>query len=228
MTSPRLLVLEFLFMECGDVPPLLFLVLVFPLFLLRPLPCQKRNKSGVTSPHSIKRNFKTLRRNTPIYFSSWKGCRQAKKAALRDTIATTSTDGCPWTWRASEVIVNIPSPIAAAFLIASLFSAVASAQPIPDGTSEATKAIAKLKVPPGFKVDLWAAEPKLGNPVSFCINEKGLISVAEPYRFNRGTEEYRHRPFFLEGDLANTTVEARLAMYKKFQRVEERRGGERG
>src|ERR1700730_2381319 len=92
------------------------------------------------------------------------------------------------------------------------------AQPaaIADGTAEATKAIARFKVPPGFKVDLWAAEPMLGNPVSFCIDEKGRIFVAETYRFNRGTEEYRTRPFFLEGDLANTSVDDRLAMYKKF------------
>src|ERR1043165_8463570 len=55
-------------MECGDVTPLLFLFPVFPVFLLRPLPCQrkkqkrcyitalhKRNKSGVKTPHcSIK------------------------------------------------------------------------------------------------------------------------------------------------------------------------------
>ena len=93
------------------------------------------------------------------------------------------------------------------------------AQPakIADGTADGIKAIAKLKVPAGFKVDLWAAEPMLGNPVAFCIDEKGRIFVAESYRFNRGTEEYRHRPFFLDGDLANTSVDDRLAMYKKFE-----------
>src|SRR4051794_8465859 len=37
---------------------------------------------------------------------------------------------------------------------------------IADGTAEANKVIAKLKAPPGFKVDLWAAEPMLGNPVA--------------------------------------------------------------
>jgi quinoprotein glucose dehydrogenase len=86
---------------------------------------------------------------------------------------------------------------------------------IPDGTAEGTKAIAKFKVPDGFKAELWAAEPLLGQPVAFCIDEKGRIFVAETYRFNRGTEEYRTRPFFLEGDLSNTTVDDRLAMYKK-------------
>ncbi len=93
------------------------------------------------------------------------------------------------------------------------------AQPpkVADGTADGIKAIAKFKVPAGFKVDLWAAEPMLGNPVAFCIDEKGRIFVAESYRFNRGTEEYRHRPFFLDGDLANTSVDDRLAMYKKFE-----------
>ncbi len=86
-----------------------------------------------------------------------------------------------------------------------------------DGSADGIKAIAKYKVPAGFKIDLWAAEPMLGNPVAFCIDEHGRIFVAESYRFNRGTEEYRHRPFFLEGDLANSTVDDRLAMYKKFE-----------
>lgn len=87
-----------------------------------------------------------------------------------------------------------------------------------DGTAEATKAMAKFNAPAGFRVDLWAAEPLLGNPVAFCIDERGRLFVAETYRFNRGTEEYRHRPFFLEGDLKNTTLDDRLAMYKQFER----------
>ncbi len=93
------------------------------------------------------------------------------------------------------------------------------AQPakVPDGSVEAAKTIAKLKLPAGFKAELWAAEPMLGNPVAFCVDEHGRIYVAESYRFNRGTEEYRHRPFFLEGDLKNTTTADRLAMFKQFE-----------
>ena len=59
-------------------------------------------------------------------------------------------------------------------------------------------------------------EPQLGNPVAFCLDEQGRIYVAEEYRFNRGTEENRSRPFLLEDDLRLQTVADRLAMYRKW------------
>ncbi len=100
------------------------------------------------------------------------------------------------------------------------FTTTLAAQPpmLPDGTAEAQQQILKLQtLPSKFKVDVWAAEPMLGNPVAFGIDEKGRIFTAESYRFNRGTEEYRTRPFFLEGDLQNKTTADRLALYKKFE-----------
>lgn len=91
-----------------------------------------------------------------------------------------------------------------------------AAPPLPDGTEAATKAMAKFKVPAGIKVDLFAAEPKLGNPVAICLDEQGRVYVAEEYRFNLGTEENRTRPFLLEDDLQIKTVEDRLKTYKKW------------
>ncbi|MHC5542971.1 DUF7133 domain-containing protein, partial [Singulisphaera rosea] len=73
-----------------------------------------------------------------------------------------------------------------------------------------------FRVPKGLKVELFAAEPQLANPVAFCLDEQGRVYVAEEYRFNRGTEENRTRPFFLEDDLQLRTVDDRLAMYKKW------------
>jgi quinoprotein glucose dehydrogenase len=73
-----------------------------------------------------------------------------------------------------------------------------------------------FKAPPGWTVELFANEPQLYNPVAFCIDEQGRIFVAEEYRFNRGTEENRSRPFLLEDDLQIQTVADRLAMFKKW------------
>jgi len=47
------------------------------------------------------------------------------------------------------------------------------------------EAIAKMKVPEGFKVELVASEPDLVNPVAFTFDEKGRIWVAESLEYPR-------------------------------------------
>jgi quinoprotein glucose dehydrogenase len=86
---------------------------------------------------------------------------------------------------------------------------------LPDGTKVATEAISTFRYPKGFKIELFAAEPMLASPVAICLDEKNRVFVAEEYRFNRGTEENRTRPFMLEDDLKIQTVEDRLKMYQR-------------
>ncbi len=76
--------------------------------------------------------------------------------------------------------------------------------------------VGTFRVPRGLTVEMFAEEPQLANPVAFCLDEKGRVYVAEEYRFNRGTEENRTRPFLLEDDLQLQTVDDRLAMLKKW------------
>ena len=40
-------------------------------------------------------------------------------------------------------------------------------------------------MPAGLKVELFAAEPLLANPVAFCIDEQGRFYVAETFRLAR-------------------------------------------
>ena len=87
---------------------------------------------------------------------------------------------------------------------------------LPDGTAEAKAAIATLQAPEEFEIEVYAAEPQLGSPVAICLDEHNRVYVAEQYRFNRGTEENRTRPFLLEDDLQLNTVDDRLAMYRKW------------
>jgi putative membrane-bound dehydrogenase-like protein len=47
------------------------------------------------------------------------------------------------------------------------------------------EAMAKMKVPEGFKVELVASEPDLVNPVAFTFGEKGRIWVAESLEYPR-------------------------------------------
>jgi quinoprotein glucose dehydrogenase len=50
---------------------------------------------------------------------------------------------------------------------------------------EGEVAIARFRLPPGFKAELFAAEPLLANPVAFCIDERGRFYVAESFRRDR-------------------------------------------
>src|SRR5579883_399079 len=107
-------------------------------------------------------------------------------------------------------------------LLIALSSTVAVAAPpepepeLPDGTAKARDQMAAFRLPPGLKAGLFAAEPKVASPVAISVDEKGRVFVAEEYRFSRGTEENRTRPFFLDDDLQIRTLDDRLAMYRKW------------
>lgn len=93
---------------------------------------------------------------------------------------------------------------------------------LPDGTDKALKQIPALKPPPGMKVELFAAEPKLGSPVAIGLDEQNRVYVCEEYRFNRGTQENRSNPalkteYLLDDDLQIRTLDDRLALFKKWQ-----------
>ncbi len=66
----------------------------------------------------------------------------------------------------------------------------------------------------GLKVEVWAAEPHLANPVAFTFDEKGRAYVAETFRHTQGVPDTRGKPW-LDDDLAARTVADRVALYKK-------------
>ncbi len=86
---------------------------------------------------------------------------------------------------------------------------------LPDGTAAAVKQMATFRLPPGMRVDLFAAEPMLASPVAIGLDDSNRVYVAEEYRFNQGAEENRTRGFFLDDDLQLKTVADRLKMYEK-------------
>jgi len=58
-------------------------------------------------------------------------------------------------------------------------------------SEEAQNAIKRFRVPKGFKVELFAAEPLLANPVAFHIDEQGRFFVAETFRLHTGVTDIR-------------------------------------
>ena len=82
-------------------------------------------------------------------------------------------------------------------------------------SEEGAKAMKGFRMPQGVNVRLWAAEPLLANPVSFCFDEKGRCFVAETFRLSQGVTDNRSNMYWLDDDLANRSVQDRVAMYRK-------------
>ena len=84
-----------------------------------------------------------------------------------------------------------------------------AAPEIAPASDEAEQALERMKLPPGLKASLWAAEPMLANPVAFNFDEQGRIFVAETYRYRSSVLDIRDYLWMLEDDLASRTIEDR-------------------
>ena len=81
-------------------------------------------------------------------------------------------------------------------------------------SKEGEDAIKRFQYDKSLKVELWAAEPMLANPVCFAFDGKGRCYVAETFRHSAGATDNRGKPW-LDDDLASRTVEERVEMFKK-------------
>ncbi|MCD6050315.1 MAG: repeat protein, partial [Verrucomicrobia bacterium] len=82
-------------------------------------------------------------------------------------------------------------------------------------SDEGVNAMKGFQLPPGFKVELAAAEPLFANPVSFTIDEQGRFYVAETFRFNAGVLDIRGIMHWLDEELASKTVAERIAYTRR-------------
>jgi quinoprotein glucose dehydrogenase len=93
-------------------------------------------------------------------------------------------------------------------------SADAGAEDRADGASvvkdSAEAAVKKFSVAPGLRVDVWAAEPLLANPVAFAFDERGRAFVAETYRRRTSVPDIRKYEGWQLENLGLRSVEDRL------------------
>lgn len=87
---------------------------------------------------------------------------------------------------------------------------------IAEASDEAERAAARIRIPQGMKIDVFAAEPLLANPVSFCIDGRGRFYVVETFRLKAGVTDNRQHMYWLVDELACRTVADRLALYRKY------------
>jgi quinoprotein glucose dehydrogenase len=88
--------------------------------------------------------------------------------------------------------------------------------PVAKASDDGLRTLRRMRLPDGLHADLFAAEPLLANPVSFCFDEKGRVYVAETFRLHDGVTDNRGHMNWLDDELAIRTVADRVALYKKY------------
>ncbi len=76
-------------------------------------------------------------------------------------------------------------------------------------------AMKKFSVAPGLRVDLWAAEPLLENPVAFAFDDKGRCFIVETNRRRTSVPDIRKNTEWLDASLGMRSVADRAAFLKK-------------
>ncbi len=110
-------------------------------------------------------------------------------------------------------------PVLAAWAVGAFAFSVTGAE-LPKAGQNAANALAgelaikQFKVAPGLRVDLWAAEPLLANPVAFAPDAQGRWYVAETFRLHAGVTDIRGHMHWLEQELASTNLESWMAIFK--------------
>ena len=74
---------------------------------------------------------------------------------------------------------------------------------IAEASEEGAESMAGIRIPDGWKIQLFAAEPDVANVVAFDIDHRGRVFVCETFRQNRGVTDNRgHDEKWLLADLA--------------------------
>ncbi len=121
--------------------------------------------------------------------------------------------------------LSLRRAVLGALAIAAIVPALAQHKLGPQGSFDAPKIAAasdegeknlkRFQLPPGWKGELWAAEPQVAHPVAFDIADDGRVFVSETFRAWRGVPDIRGIMDWLDEDLASTSVEDRLAEMKR-------------
>jgi quinoprotein glucose dehydrogenase len=88
---------------------------------------------------------------------------------------------------------------------------------IEPASEEAEHALSDFELLAGFEAEVFAAEPRLANPVCLYVDHRGDVWVAETFRHHEGVTDMRDHLGWLDEDLASTSVGERLAMMARHE-----------
>lgn len=90
------------------------------------------------------------------------------------------------------------------------------ASEVAEASDEPQQSMAAMRLPEGWKRQLYAAEPNVANIVAFDIDPHGNVYICETFRQNRGVTDNRgHDEKWLLADLAAQTVQDRIDFHKR-------------
>lgn len=157
--------------------------------------------------------------------------RRARARAFRIAVASVL-------WTAAAGVLPGPTRLPAAAAAEPGLAGKSPATPhVAPASDEARRALKNFRLPPGWKVELIAAEPDLANPVAFAFDEQERIYVVETFRLGEGVLDIRGRGDWpsagfkkglpadrvarlvdetLDADLACRTVEDREKMLRMY------------
>jgi len=117
--------------------------------------------------------------------------------------------------------VNICRPIAKLCLVwgMSVSLAVSASAGESDGPLDPAEAAKSAVVPKGFSVTPFAAEPDVRQPISFCIDDRGRLWVAEAYNYPDRKAEPKDRVLILEDTDGDGQADRRTVFYDKLNYV---------
>src|SRR5437773_11842535 len=73
---------------------------------------------------------------------------------------------------------------------ASEFPQPYNTEPDKSGPMPAAQAVDQMKLPPGFKATVFAAEPDVQNPIAMAWDARGRLWVAENYTYAEGGKKF--------------------------------------
>ena len=113
-----------------------------------------------------------------------------------------------------QSVVDVPAAAAAS---GGREEASRSAAPAGDGSLPTPEqAVTGFAMPADFRVELFAAEPDVVNPVAFTVDERGRVFVCETFRQNRGVSDNRGQSRqWVDADLASQSVADREAYHRR-------------
>ena len=83
-------------------------------------------------------------------------------------------------------------------------------------STEGKEAMDAIRIPKGWKISLFAAEPDVANIVAIDVDHQGRMYVVESFRQNKGvTDNRNHDDEWLLADLAAKTVQDRIDYHKR-------------
>src|SRR4051812_40517956 len=89
-----------------------------------------------------------------------------------------------------SLILALSLVVAAGTAIAGDFPAPPDTEPDPGSAMPASRTAASFRVPPGFRVNVFAAEPEVQNPIAMAWDTRGRLWIAENYTYAERTQRF--------------------------------------